>query len=87
MLQLTGRSDNLLRMLRGQPMKHSAKKSCASIAQKHETQMDADVCRDLKQFDATLNARRLYDVSPDIKLHVITFLMEVFHHGGRCITM
>ena len=33
----------LLRMLRRQPTKHSGKKSCASLAQKRETQTHADV--------------------------------------------
>ena len=40
----------LLRMLRRQPMRHSAKKPCASNAQKHETQTNADVCANLSSF-------------------------------------
>ena len=34
----------LFRVLCRQPMKHSAMKSCASLAQKHERQTHADVC-------------------------------------------
>ena len=49
---------------------------------------DTNTCRcvrELKQFDATLNARRSHHVSLDIKLHVRTLLLKDCQNNVKCM--
>ena len=67
----------LPRMLRRQLMKHSAKKSCASLEEMHETQTRADVCANSSSLTehSTQSSRTMF--YPNIKLHARTLLTEV----------
>ena len=62
----------LLRILCRGPMKHSAKESCASFAQKHETQTRADVCPNfssLTQHSTQDNCTMFYPTSSCMSEH------------------
>ena len=56
-----------------------------TCTQTRDTNTNADVCANSSSLTATLKPRRLPDVSPDIKLHVKTLLMEDCHNDVKCI--